>query len=491
MKFLTPVWLVLGLFALDVSLSAAGTKSRPNVLFLVSDDMRPDLACYGGQVVSPNLDRLASQGVLFERAYAQQAVCSPSRSSVMTGARPDTTKVWDLETHFRTAMPDVVTLGQHFKNNGYFTQSIGKIYHGGYDDPPTWSVPSIMPKAPWYANPADMVQPGEQSGGRKVRGAVYEGADVPDDYFTDGKTARLAVDTLRELADRKKPFFFAVGFLKPHLSFVSPKRYWDLYDPAKIQLAPNPFYPKGAPDYAIQRGGEIRTYRGVPAGDIPPDLARRLKHAYYAATSYVDAQVGLVLDELERTGLRENTIVVFWGDHGWKLGEHDAWGKHSNVENDTRVPLVISAPGLPSAGSRTRALAELVDIYPTLCDLAGLPEPSHLEGNSLKPVLEHPSHSFAPAAFSQYPRSVKRDGSGRNLRLMGYSMRTDHHRLTVWTHRDDHSIIDAVELYDSDADPQENINIAHDPAQAGVLARLMSQWREGWQGARASVQASQ
>lgn len=497
MKCLTPVWYVLGLFSLGGSLAAAADASRPNVLFIAVDDLRPELGCYGMPVVSPNIDRLAKQGVLFERAYAQQAVCSPSRSSVMTGARPDTTKVWDLETDFRKALPDVITLGQHFKNHGYFSQGMGKIYHGGFNDAATWSVPWGTPSAPTYANEESLrlhrrtegIVPSRGTKGGKPaippgsRGPAYEGEDVPDDTFTDGKTARLAVATLRELAGRQKPFFLAVGFSKPHLPFVSPKRYWDLYDPSKIQLAPNPFYPKGAPDYAILvPGGELRRYHGMPNGEIPPDVARRLKHAYYAATSYVDAQIGLVLDELERTGLRKNTIVVLWGDHGWKLGEHHAWSKHSNVENDTRVPLIISAPGLKSAGSHTRALAELVDIYPTLCDLAGLPLPSHLEGNSLRPVLEQPGRSWKRAAFSQYPRGINRDG--KSLQLMGYSMRTDHHRLTVWVHRDDPSIIDAVELYDSVSDPQENTNIAADPSQAEILSRLMKQWRKGWQGAR-------
>ncbi|MBP7141412.1 MAG: sulfatase [Opitutaceae bacterium] len=503
MKLRAPVWSIPGLILLGASFAAAGSGSRPNVLFLVADDLRPELGCYGVPVVSPNIDRLASQGVLFDRAYAQQAVCSPSRSSVMTGARPDTTKVWDLVTDFRAAMPDVITLGQHFKNHGYFSQGMGKIYHAGFNDAATWSVPWGTPAAPTYASEENMrlrhrTEDAAPRRGPKggllatppgSRGPAYEGEDVPDDTFTDGKTARLAVETLRGLAAKNEPFFLAVGFAKPHLPFVSPKRYWDLYDPARLQLAPNPFYPKGAPPYAIlSPGGEVRSYHGMPVGEIPPEVARRLKHAYYAATSYVDAQIGLVLDELERTGLRKNTIVVLWGDHGWKLGEHHAWSKHSNVENDTRVPLIISAPGLSSAGSHTRALAELVDIYPTLCDLAGLPLPSHLEGNSLKPVLEQPGRSWKPAAFSQYPRGVRREGSAKNLQLMGYSMRTDHYRLTVWTHRDDHSLIDAVELYDSVADPQENINIAGDPGQAEVVSRLMSQWRAGWQGARMALE---
>jgi len=227
--------------------------------------------------------------------------------------------------------------------------------------------------------------------GLNVRGPAFEGTDVPDNTFQDGKVAELAVSTLRDLRKRPEPFFLAVGFIKPHLPFVSPKKYWDLYDPAKIQLASNKFRPKDAPDYAILPGGELRNYHGIPQGSIPDDLARQLKHGYYAAVSYMDAQVGKVLDELDRLDLRRNTIVILWGDHGWKLGEHDAWCKHSNYENDTNAPLVISVPGMKKAGGQTAALVEFVDIYPTLAELAGLPLPGHLEGASFKPLLDRKS----------------------------------------------------------------------------------------------------
>ncbi len=329
-----------------VSTALAGDK--PNVLFIAVDDLRPEFGAYGADYVkSPNLDRLAKSGITFGRAYCQQAVCSPTRSSLMTGTRPDTTKVWDLNTHFRKALPNVVTLAQHFKNNGYFVQGMGKIYHGGYDDPVTWSVPWQRPNAPTYAlkenltgeAPALTAEPdaAPKKGGKKgaekrkdatppgSRGPAFEGAEVPDDTFVDGKIADLAVTTLRDISKKKEPFFLAVGFARPHLPFVSPKKYWDLYDPATLALAPNKFRPKDAPDYAIVPGGELRAYRGIPGGSIPDDLARQLKHGYYAAISYMDAQLGKVLDELDRLGLAKNTIVVLWGDHGWKLGEHDAW----------------------------------------------------------------------------------------------------------------------------------------------------------------------
>lgn len=495
----------LGL-ALVSSPSATGAEAanRPNVLFFAVDDLRPEFGCYGKDYIkSPNLDRLARAGMVFGRAYCQQAVCSPTRSSLLTGTRPDTTKVWDLQTHFRKALPDVVTLPQHFKNQGYFVQGMGKIYHGGYDDPPSWSVPWQTPQAVPYALPENVklnqrqyeVEPDAANpkgkkkkrrdsttgaandtftSKRNTRGPAFEAADVPDNTFQDGKVAELAVETLRELSRKSQPFFLAVGFIKPHLPFVAPKKYWDLYDPEQIQLAPNPFRPIGAPDYAVLPGAEMRAYHGIPEGQIPRDLARQLKHGYYAAISYMDAQLGKVLEELDHLNLRTNTIIILWGDHGWKLGEHDAWCKHSNVENDVNAPLILSVPGMKHAGRHTRALVEFVDIYPTLCELAGLPSPAHLEGMSFKPLLDDPNRRWKTAAFSQYPRPKN---------LMGYSMRTDRYRFTVWVDRDDHSKVDAIELYDHGTDPGENRNLAKSPLHTATVERLMAQWKAGWRGA--------
>lgn len=481
---------------------------RPNVLFIAVDDLRPEFGAYGASYVkSPNLDRIAKAGITFYRAYCQQAVCSPTRSSLMTGTRPDTTKVWDLETHFRAALPNVVTLGQHFKNHGYFVQGMGKIYHGSLDDAPTWSVPWQSSRGQAYGLPENLALNNRQSaapavaGGsgkksgkkkqeptpRNSRGPAFEGADVPDDTFTDGQNAKLAVATLGVMA-KQRPFFLALGFSKPHLPFVAPKKYWDLYDPAKIQLAPNKFRPKDAPDYAIQPGGELRNYHGIPEGSIPDDLARQLKHGYYAAISYMDAQLGLVLDELDRLDLAKNTIVVLWGDHGWKLGEHDAWCKHSNAENDTNGALLLSVPGMKHAGAKATGLVEFVDIYPTLAELAGLPLPAHLEGLSFKPVLDHPTRPWKPAAFSQYPRPGNSATGG--IPLMGYSMRTERYRFTVWLHRDDPGKVADIELYDHQTDPQENLNVAKSPAHRELLEQLMAQWRGGWQGAQRAITKS-
>jgi len=468
-------------------LAAAGAQGRPNVLFIAVDDLRPELGCYGNAVIqSPNIDRLAARGLVFRHAYCQQAVCSPSRSSLLTGTRPDTTQVWDLETHFRTALPDVVTLPQLFKNEGYFVQGMGKIYHGGLDDPASWSTPWTAPgvKTPADARalePDEMERRARQARAKRRkgdRGVPFQAVDGPDNSLNDGVLADMAVAALQGLCEKEQPFFLAVGFVKPHLPFISPKKYWDLYDPEKIPPAPNPFLPKGAPPYALAERNELWSYDGVPDTSLlPDDYARQLKHGYYAAVSFMDAQVGRVLDELERLGLQDDTIVVLWGDHGWKLGEHGCWCKHSNVENDTNAPVILSVPGMAHAGSSTDALVEFVDIYPTLADLAGLPKPAHLEGASAAPLLAEPDREWKRAAFSQYPRTHEKK------RLMGYSMRTRRYRFTRWVDRDDSARVEAVELYDHETDPQENVNIAGDPKNAALVEELTRQLVAGWRGA--------
>ena len=504
--------LALGILSGLILSGMAHAGERPNIVFIAVDDLRPELGAYGSNYIkSPNIDRIGKEGMVFDRAYVQQAVCSPSRTSVMTGTRPDTTKVWDLVTHFRIAQPDIVSLYQHFKQSGYFVQGMGKLYHGGLDDAPSWSVPWQNPEAVKYALPENMALENRQavakrkdkaagkiakaepasslppdpdgppSSGFNMRGPAYEGADVPDNTFTDGKVAELALASLREMSKKKEPFFLAVGFIKPHLPFVSPKKYWDMYDPAKIDLAPNKFRPKDAPEFAVLAGGEIRNYSGIPETAIPDDMARKLKHGYYAAISYTDAQVGKVLDELDRLGLRKNTIVVLWGDHGWKLGEHDGWTKHSNMEIDTHAPLLVSAPGMKAAGAHSQALVEMVDIFPTLADLAGLPLPAHLEGTSLKPLLDNPQLPWKSAAFSQYPRSAKVAGGKA---IMGYTMVNERYRIVQWVLREDLSKVVALELYDHQTDPQENQNIAKRPENAALLKSLQNKLNAGWKAAK-------
>lgn len=452
----------------------AETQKKPNVLLIAIDDLRPELGCYGNEMIkTPNLDGIANEGMLFTHAYCQQAVCSPSRTSLLTGARPDTTKAWDLSTHFRKAIPDTVTLPQHFKQHGYFAQGMGKIYHHGLDDNPSWSAPTIHPQAP-FGRSLQTVRPGATKAEKRgpAIGIVGDGEEM----LHDEELTKLALATLGQMASMEKPFFLGVGYIRPHLPFIAPRKYWEMYQAEDIVLAVNPFYPKNAPEYAIRRGAsELGSYLGSPKrGRIEADFARQLIHGYYASVSFVDAQVGLLMAELERLGLRENTIVVVWGDHGWKLGEHDAWAKHSNSENDTRVPLLISAPGMKEAGKRCNALVELVDVYPTLVDLAGLPLPMHLEGKSFKPLLEDARQPWKEAAFSQYPRK-----SGKKS-LMGYSMRTRRYRFTVWVDRDDMSKVDGIELYDHEVDPQENQNVAGDATKKELVESLKKQLDLGW-----------
>jgi len=491
--------------ARGLPLWAAGeeAKGRYNVLFIAVDDLRPQAGCYGFPMMrTPSIDALASSGTLFNRAYCQQAVCSPSRTSLLTGRRPDTTRIYELQTHFRKTIPDVVTLPEYFKQQGYHTQAFSKIYHGGLDDPQSWSVPHWVPHAAAYAKKEtldalqaekerlraqgvrigdEIVEKDPKTGltlkvkrGARVIGPSWEDPDVPDNALADGMTADKAIETLREVKDKR--FFLAVGFLKPHLPFVAPRKYFELYDRSKIRLADNPFPPLDVPDLAMTDSGELRGYVDIPKkGPISRQKARDLMLAYYAATSYVDAQIGRVLDELDRMGLRGNTVVVLWGDHGWHLGEHGIWCKHTNFEVATRSLMIMRVPGQRNAGAKTEALSEFVDIYPTLCDVCGLPLPGGLEGTSFAPVIEKPDRPWKKAAFSQYPRA----------KTMGHSMRTDGYRYTEWAEPGKPPI--GIELYDHEKDPAENVNLANRPENKELVKELSGMLREGWKAARPSV----
>ncbi|MHC4411890.1 MAG: sulfatase, partial [Planctomycetota bacterium] len=425
-----------------------GSHRKMNVLFIAVDDLRPQLGCYGHkQIISPNIDRLAAQGLLFERTYCQQAVCAPSRASLLSGTRPDTTKIYHLKTPLRKAMPNVLSLPEHFKNNGYETLSIGKIYHHRSDDLRGWSTEPYRAKAlldgTWKGRGyltekaiAQMEEYNKANSNMKGRGPAFEAADVQDSAYPDGCNTEHAVKQLNRLKD--KPFFLAMGFYKPHLPFNAPKKYWDMYKSRDIKLADNPFIPQNAPRYATTNWGELRSYYGIPKkGPCSDELARQLIHGYYACVAYIDALVGRLLDELDRLKLRDNTVIILWGDHGWKLGEHAGWCKHTNFELDTRVPMILSVPGMKTAGRRTWALTEYVDVYPTLCEVCGLSVPGHLEGRSMAPLLEDPARPWKKAAFSQYPRG----------KVMGYSMRTERFRYTEWKDRETGKVL-ARELYD-------------------------------------------
>jgi len=518
------------------SAGGAAPSARPNILFIVVDDLRPELGCYGAtQAKTPSIDRLAKQGVVFTSAYCQQPLCNPTRASLLTGLRPASTGVFHNKTHFREKNPDVITLPQHFKNNGYHTMTIGKIFHGGLDDDPSWSEklrPTTLGQ-PYPVKPVNGYQlPENRKGLEKAAegskkedsgegiGSATECADVPDQAYRDGVTADTAIDGIRN--SKNKTFFLAVGFAKPHLSFIAPKKYWDLYDPAKLVTAKNPDTPKDAPPIGLSSSLELRARSDMPKdGHISEIVSRHLLHGYLACVSYIDAQVGRILSELEVNGLAENTIVVLWGDHGYQLGEHSAWGKATTFEVCARAPLIVSAPGRAGNGKSANGLVEFVDVYPTLCELAHLPLPPQLQGLSAVPLLNDPSKTWKSAAFTQSPSPALREWAGRpldagmakvfqplmervtkkiqemdpddyslekyNQYVTGYSMRTERHRFTYWC--DDRKADKplAVEVYDHLNDPNENTNIA--PQSPELVQQLTRQWQDGWRKAM-PVQAS-
>lgn len=463
------------LIAAVASWAAAG--ERPNVLFIAADDLRNDLGCLGHEMVrSPHLDALAAEGRLFTHAYCQQAVCNPSRASLMIGRRPDTLGIWDLPTHFRDRAPDVVTLPQLFMRHGYFTQNIGKIYHNWLHevegDPASWSVPAVI----HFANHgSDKPQVEGDLPPNLASDPKCECRDVPDDAYFDGRIASLAIEALRERKDAGQPFFLAVGFWKPHSPFNAPKAYWDLYDRAEIAPPVNPDWPRDAPRIAWHDSREILG-RPTPR-QLSPEAILELRHGYLAAISYFDAQVGRVLAELDALALRDNTIVVFWSDHGYHLGEHTLWAKTSNFERDARVPLIIATPGIKQPGVATDALAELLDLYPTLAELCQLPPPSDLEGTSLVPVLDDPRASVNEAAYTQHPRPAYYDDQPE---VMGRSVRTPRFRYTEWREHGSGEIV-AAELYDHETDPLETVNVVADPAHASTIEECQRLYRAGYE----------
>ncbi|MGB7342752.1 MAG: sulfatase-like hydrolase/transferase [Pirellulaceae bacterium] len=447
--------------------------ASPNVLLICIDDLKPNLGCYGDTIArTPHIDALAARGVLFQSAYCNQAVCAPSRNSLMTGLRPQTIGIYDLATNFRNGAPDAVTMGQFFQHNGYRTEGLGKIYHRGHgngDDAATWSLPHWNPKAPSYHLPESTKNPKVDKDGKK-RFAVTERADVADDFYADGQTALEAVKRLQAAAKKPgQPFLLAVGFVKPHLPFVAPQRFWDLYDSAVLPMPSVTESPKNAPSYAATTWGELRNYRDVPAkGDLDDATTRHLIHGYYAATSYADACVGKVVGELDRLGLSENTVIVLWGDHGWHLGDHGMWCKHTNYEQAARIPLIVSLPKSMSSttGVKSNALIETVDLYPTLASLTGFIAPEGLDGIDQSQVVKASSKSIRDHVIHVYPRG------GR----LGRAIRTDRYRLVQWKEIVGEDDDVQYELYDYVSDPLETENkIAELPGIAAELKKLLAQ----------------
>jgi len=390
--------------------------------------------------------------------------------------------VWDLNTHFRETLPDAVTLPQYFKNHGYHTRSIGKIFHGSgkpAKDPPSWSVEPLYDierdASGRYALPENLK-------GKGHKRAATEAADVPDNAYIDGKVCDAAVQALDELKPSGAPFFLAVGFRKPHLPFCAPTKYWDLYDRAAIPSPVTTAPPEGAPELAVRSWRELEGYTDIPDdGKLPAEKVRELRHGYYACVSYIDAQIGRLLDKLDRHGLANNTVIVFWGDHGFHLGEQGLWTKANNYELSTRAPLILAVPGQGRPGAKTDALVEFIDVYPTLVEICGLPLPCGLEGTSLLPWILDPTRTGKPAAFSQYPRMRQGHRHRGPGEIMGYAVRTDRHRYVEWIDWSNRDVL-ARELYDLSADPHETRNVAGQPGRAQTIKEmslLLNQVRKG------------
>ncbi|MFT5411618.1 MAG: iduronate 2-sulfatase [Verrucomicrobiales bacterium] len=515
--------------SLFLCLSAAVSAEKPNILFIAIDDLRPELGCYGSTAVkSPNLDALAARGLRFDRAYCQEAICAPSRASLLTGTRPDTNKLTHNYIDFSEVDKSLTTLPKHFANNGYESVFCGKIFHRSNQSKDSWTRNPArkllkLPKPKSYALPANQKlrndnfkkmfeKYGEAAKKGLGSGPAYEMADVPDHTYIDGYNTELAIATLKQMTSDKvdKPIFLAMGYKLPHLNWIAPKKYWDMYDRDKIELAKQTAGPKGGAAMGLHASFELRTRAGIPKyGPLGEDLSRTLLHAYYASVSYVDAQIGKLVATLKEAGIDDNTIIIVWGDHGWHLGEMGIWGKATNYEIATRVPLMIHSPKMKAKGQGTKALVELLDIYPTLCELAGIPKPDHIEGRSFAPLMDDPDLEWKKAAVSQFPnpalrewaanplspgmretffgpliedvesRIIKQQGKvwDRDLfekNLTGYTLRSERYRLVAWRdHRDAKAEPIFYELFDHQNDPTETVNVAAENFE--VVAELNEQ----------------
>jgi len=493
----------------------AAQDKKMNVLFIAVDDLKPVLGCYGDRIIkTPNIDKLAAKGTVFMQNYCQQAVCGPTRASLMTGKRPDYTRVWDLQTRMRDINPDILTIPQYFGQQGYTTLGIGKIYDprcvgtGNFQDnsldKESWTVPYYSTPKNYYYNGqqpllyyyqsneakevlAKINTMPEMKGKADFEKAAYgvtlykpsvECLDLPDNAYNDGAQTDRTLELLTDLSKKDQPFFFAVGFARPHLPFVAPKKYWDLYKREDMPLAKFQEHAKNSPELAYTSSGELLAYTDIPPLasftdvkvnhiGVDKEKQKELIHGYYAAVSYVDAQVGRILAKLEELGMRENTIIVLWGDHGWHLGDHDLWCKHTNFEQAARAPMIVSMPNIKA--SKTSSPTEFVDIFPTLCDLAGLKTPQNLDGKSLVPLMKKPDSMVKDYAISQYPHEGK----------MGYSIRTKQYRLTWWMQNGFRSnkkfsndLIVAKELYDYKKDPLETVNVVNEKKYKATTAEL-------------------
>ena len=445
--------------------TASAADNRPNVLLILVDDLKPSFGAYGDSWVhSPNLDRLAARGMRFDMAYCNQAVCAPSRNNLLLGSRSTSIGVYSLGQHFRTAVPDAVTIPQFFKQQGYHSAGIGKVFHighGNINDVHSWSVPFQPDKVIDYVLP-------ESTGGKLTReeallsnkpkdglpmGAAWEIADVDDNAYADGRIAAEGIKRLNAYRKSGESFFLALGFTKPHLPFCAPRKYWDLYDRSKLPMAEYTLPPDGAPPYAGKTIGELNQYKPVPQNPpLSEELQRTLIHGYYASMSYMDSQVGRVLAEVDSLGLDKNTIIVLWGDHGYHLGDHGTWTKHTNYEQANRIPIVVVDPGVTRPGSSSKALIETVDLFPTIAELAGLPAPQGpqpIDGDSFLPILKGDDSDIGEFAYHCFPKGNR----------LGRAIRTSRFRLVEWKPLNGNAETE-YELYDYHTDPLEKKNLA-------------------------------
>ncbi|MDB4752538.1 sulfatase-like hydrolase/transferase [Winogradskyella sp.] len=501
------IYLIFGLLLSYSTIQAQISKTPPNILFIAVDDLKPTIGAFGDDLAhTPNIDLLAENATVFLNNHTQQAVCGPSRASLLTGKRPDYTQVRDLKTKMRDMVPDIITIPQYLKDNGYETIGLGKIFDprcvDKYRDKPSWSSPYLPehqfdypddygpPSMGFYQDPKIKAHIQELRKEAKANGVKnlgkflrdtykppFEKTDAPDDAYVDGALTVQANKFLDQYKlESNKPFFLAVGFKRPHLPFTAPKRYWEMYDQSKFKIAEFQENSKNGPSIAYHSSGELRSYITPEISyeisknnrvELSEEFQRDLIHGYYASTSFIDAQIGKIVDKLKETGLDQNTIILIWGDHGWHLGDHGLWNKHSNFEQATRSPLLILDPRV-NKKIQIDSPTEFVDVFPTLCATIGLPIPNNLDGKNLMPLIRGDQLSIKPFAVSQWT----------NAKKTGYSFRTDHYRYTVWLngkkstdpiYEED---IFAEELYDYRKDPAETRNLAEDESSINLIKRF-------------------
>ena len=508
--------LFLGFIIFNCCQNPEKSTTKPNILFVSIDDLRPALGVYGDSIaITPNIDQLAGEGMTFRKTFAQSAVCAPSRASLMTGLRPDSTRVWHLGDQFRKINPNTVTMPQYFAKHGYHTVNLGKIFHNYMPDSISWDEPDLRPSR--YLRPDWLKRDGEtfyiseavhisQTHKRdsllKLKpiryadgwntGPAWEAANVHDTMYYDGAQNELTKKTLSRLAKMDQPFYMGLGYFRPHLPFTAPKKYWDLYDKEKIPLAENPSIPTNAPLHTLNSMYELRHYDGFhhighPTSDfrMNEDTARILRQGYYASVSYVDALLGDLFEHMKSLGIYENTIIIVWGDHGWKLGDHNSWGKMTNFNIDLKVPMIIRYPQQRNRGVQTYAFTELVDMFPSLCELAGIAIPNYMQGTSFVPLLNEPDLEWKSAAFSQFHRRPKVSADGK--RYMGYSINTPNYHYIEWydwyPKKGERGAFKVAELYDAVNDPTETTNLAVDEKHRETIEKLSIQLEEGWRNA--------